>query len=156
MRAGCCSRRPMQREEPASASGTASHPGGFALTDSRNLRAEEVALRQELAQVDQSPRALEQLQDELQLGLLRSLEENAKRASDAAARHSAEADALFETHWRAAVAASVTQADVAVQLHGSGGAAADKQQSWVSETHPDEPEPEPASDRAVAEGEPPF
>ena len=170
MLAGWCSRRLPRRGEPStSAADTGSHAASFALmgeealsSDQRNLRVEDTALRQErreLAQLDQPPSALEQSQDELQRVVLRSLEDQAKHAADAAARYSAEADALLRAEWHAAIATSFKQAKVDAQLRGSAGAAVDEQQSWDPESQQDEAEPEPApeaSERPVTEGEPPL
>eukprot|EP01043_Picozoa_sp_COSAG02_P074866 COSAG02_NODE_15180_length_1196_cov_1.423883_1_plen_233_part_00 len=173
MLAGCCSRQQSQRGEPStSAADTGANAASFALlgeqtisSDPCDLRVEDIALRQELAQLHQPPSALQQSQDELQRVLLRSLEDKAKHAADAAARRSAEADALLETEWHAAIGTSFDQAEVDAQLRGSAGAAVDEQQSWDPESQPDEPEsesepepePEPeASERPIVEGEPPL
>ena len=142
MLGACCGQRAKRRLEADVASSAGAD-------DPRNLQGEAAALRAELAQLDQSPEAVEQSQIELPQVLFRSLDESAQRAADAAVRRGAEADALLDTEWHAAIAASLAQSEVVAQRRGSADAAEAEQDSLnlQPEPQPDDPhtdEPEPA------------
>jgi len=133
----CCAQRP---KNGGGGPPTTSAFADALARDPRNLRAEEAALQEELARLNQSPDGLDQSQGELQQVLLQSLDgdEGARRA-----------EAQEDEEWQAAVAASIELSKLEAQMRSSAagldgnGAAVETAAAGGIESEPWQPEPEP-------------